>query len=63
MVVYLVVFTVISIIVLMTLIVPGDNAVAGFNLRLKEELVQSANSYYGITGNTTLNAMGDRVGG
>lgn len=27
---------------------------------LKEELVRSANSYQGITGNTSLNKMGDR---
>lgn len=30
---------------------------------LTEELVNSANSYYGITGNITLNKMGDRDGG
>jgi len=43
-------------------IVAGDTAVAGNIHKLKEELVLTANSYHGITGNTTLNTMGDRLG-
>jgi len=46
-----------------TSIVTGDNALAGTHIhKLKDELVLTANSYHGITGNTTLNAMGDRLG-
>jgi ABC-type branched-subunit amino acid transport system substrate-binding protein len=30
---------------------------------LKEAIVDSANSYFGVTGNTSLNAVGDRANG
>ena len=30
---------------------------------LKEAIIDSANSYFGLTGNTSLNAVGDRANG
>ena len=30
---------------------------------LKEAIIDSANSYFGVTGNTSLNAVGDRANG
>jgi hypothetical protein len=41
----------------------GNYTAAETTQILNEEMVRTANTYNGITGNMTLNAMGDRGGG